>query len=364
MNWVENSFEQASLLIDRGASIHAADSRGYTCLHFLLKRNHQEWGDAKDSLYLPQRYLTRILIKCLLAGADVYYRNHDGQSPTCQAQIGGREKAWREALRECGYDPEHVYQNSSATWIDLPDQSVMGRIYDIIPYLREPWSSGWSLDALHSFLQEAVASPHDETELTFMKRQASIHVAKLGPNAEHAWRVALKTCRWDPRAVYAVSEVPWRELTELTEPGEILERYFHEDFEFIIKEIMESGHKIYKYVDEDDQQIEEYDIKEDVSDTSSSGEETDELVSDENNATTTPNSEQCRNDIEVPVLLEPHLFSQPSDTSTQLNCPNEWEEYTSPSFPDWDHPRMTLQDSLVANFTTSFVEDMNVWDEE
>ncbi|KAK5084924.1 hypothetical protein LTR70_006387 [Exophiala xenobiotica] len=108
--------DKFALLLSRGANLHVRDDNGDTCLHVVMLydpgRIHRE--ELRTRVYqnpVNDKYdgeLKDILLLLMTAGADVYARNIYEETPSDIARSWNHEREWREALEECGYDPDEV----------------------------------------------------------------------------------------------------------------------------------------------------------------------------------------------------------------------------------------------------------------
>ncbi|KAK5464844.1 hypothetical protein LTS15_001407 [Exophiala xenobiotica] len=198
--FVEVSFEQADLLIDRDASTLASNVNGQTCLHIAFLE--------RIDLYCPYQIFTKLLIKMITTGADVYALDSHGWTPTHFARRAGVERSWREALQACGKVPEHIYATSGVEWTVLPHVGKADDIIDILCHICTKF--GWSRETLRSALQSAIQDL-DEGERDEAFLRVSHEAADHGGRFDHAWRMALASCGNDPQSVYLRSGVPWEE---------------------------------------------------------------------------------------------------------------------------------------------------------
>ena len=121
--------DKAILLLKAKASIAYRDAAGDTVLHTLLSchrahrgnytmgHNFYHHGHGDRYTLARQFYLSltepkQLLIIFLSAGADVYAKNQDGETPSSVATNNGHEDEWNEALMECGYDQEEIWAHT------------------------------------------------------------------------------------------------------------------------------------------------------------------------------------------------------------------------------------------------------------
>jgi len=104
--------DKLALLLSRGADVYAHDDNGDTCLHIVMQYDrHREISGRVFQNTVNATYdgeLKDILLLLMTAGADVYARNNNGKTPSEIARFWNQEREWREALEECGYDPDEV----------------------------------------------------------------------------------------------------------------------------------------------------------------------------------------------------------------------------------------------------------------
>jgi len=105
--------DKLALLLSRGANPHVRDDNGDTCLHIVMHYDHprEEIIDRVFQNTVDDKYdgeLKDILLLLMTAGADVYARNNYAETPSDIARSWNHGREWREALEECGYDPDEV----------------------------------------------------------------------------------------------------------------------------------------------------------------------------------------------------------------------------------------------------------------
>ena len=105
--------DKFALLLSRGANPHVRDDHGDTCLHILMHYNHRRekihhrvFQNTVNDKYDGE--LKDILLLLMTAGADVCVSNNYAETPSDIAWSWNHEREWREALEECGYDPDEV----------------------------------------------------------------------------------------------------------------------------------------------------------------------------------------------------------------------------------------------------------------
>lgn len=112
--------------------MHSHDMWKTTCLHHVM--NHPRSRDTSRFIFQDpvtlhsDGELKDILMLLVSAGADVYAVNDLGESPSDIAWRNDHEREWREALEECGYDPDEVdlHEEEEATcWTSGIDASTI-----------------------------------------------------------------------------------------------------------------------------------------------------------------------------------------------------------------------------------------------
>ncbi|KAH8593914.1 hypothetical protein B0O99DRAFT_193320 [Bisporella sp. PMI_857] len=117
--------DKAIWLIKHGADIACIDDSGDTILHAALRCNRLEkwrfqscikYNWARYSWLMSKKAPKDLLIVFITAGADVYARNNEGETPSIVARSEGHENEWVEALQHCGFNAKEVlaysYSNS------------------------------------------------------------------------------------------------------------------------------------------------------------------------------------------------------------------------------------------------------------
>lgn len=107
------------LLLGRGASLHAQDDDGRTCLQYAVS------ALASDGPEYPSESETkRYLVLLIRAGADIHAADNDGWTPLDEGRClpPGRRRIWRQALEECGIcDSEDEDEDSGETSEDCDE---------------------------------------------------------------------------------------------------------------------------------------------------------------------------------------------------------------------------------------------------
>jgi len=240
-HFVEISFEQTNLLLDHGASPLAKDVTGLTCLHLVFQSSYFS-GTYQRETYRPHRLLTKLVIRLIKAGADVFATDKYRQSPSDEALEGGYERSWREALAECGYSPQEVYEKSGVEFEELVEVGVEHELVETLQHIRDR-PPQWTPKTMQEFLIQGIQQGVDLHKPLCKSAHSNLSYLARLHKADQEWVGALKICGYDPEMVYRESGVKWIEPENINYDKAQEEYYLSESEEVGGAEAMTNGDK-------------------------------------------------------------------------------------------------------------------------
>jgi hypothetical protein len=349
--FVEVSFEQANLLIDRHASTLASNLNGQTCLHIAFLE--------RIDLYCPYQIFTKLLIKMITTGADVYALDSHGWTPTHFARRAGLERSWREALQACGKVPEHIYATSGVEWTVLPHVGKADDIIDILCHICTKF--GWSRETLRSALQSAIQDL-DEGERDEAFLRVSHEAADHGGRFDHAWRIALASCGNDPQSVYLRSGVPWEEnVCDDDDDDDDDGGNDHDNSPYPGRDSQRVPEDEKHFVENESQMqwAPSWTIQHDNTSGGTIGHHVESSVYGTATSSmaypTSSTSAVC-----LPPVLEPRYNYSPMAYSLQAGWNDGWGGNDTSGLPSWQQVHLPSA-VAIPDYTIGFVEDSNTW---